>query len=78
MKNSLIPYPYQLTLLAIFSFLPRIQESFLVVEKDGKHKQSLSVRPQTTLPVFRNEKRMSPSRQETGPQVRVWISSGRS
>ncbi|XP_029880896.2 uncharacterized protein LOC115345731 [Aquila chrysaetos chrysaetos] len=48
------------------SFLPRIQ----VVEKDSKHKQTLSVRPQTTLPVFRNEKRMSPSHQETSPQAR--------
>lgn len=76
MEDILIPYSYPLTLLGIFSFLPRIQES-LVVEKDSKRKQTLGVRPQTALPILRNEKRTSPSHQETSPQVRVWISSGR-
>ena len=77
MENSLIPHSYQLALLGIFSFLPRIQESSLVAEKDGEHKPNLGVRPRTALPVFRSKKRTSPSHQETSPQVRVWISSGR-
>lgn len=76
-ENSLTPYSYHLTLLGIFSFLPRIQESFLVVEKDGEHRQTLGARPQTALPVFRNKKRTSPSHRETRLQVGVWISSGR-
>ncbi|KAM6250734.1 uncharacterized protein M6G45_009036 isoform 2-T2 [Spheniscus humboldti] len=53
------------------SFLPRIQESFLVVEKDGEHRQTLGARPQTALPVFRNKKRTSPLRRETRPQARL-------
>ncbi|XP_054055278.1 uncharacterized protein LOC128908657 [Rissa tridactyla] len=50
------------------SFLPRIQESFLVAEKDVKHKQTPHVRPQTTLPDLRSEVRTRPH-QETSPQA---------
>ncbi|XP_063189250.1 coiled-coil domain-containing protein 81-like [Chroicocephalus ridibundus] len=51
------------------SFLPRIQESFLVAEKDVKHKQTPHVRPQTTLPDLRSKMRTSRPHQETSLQA---------